>query len=107
MTFSTSLLQINLRNVLEVNEVSQICSLETTIRMYWVDPRVRMVASQEDKQIRAKKDDDEKANNNRPKGPDEPSPNELRKQSSHRGKDAGNVMATTTDDKKATKYWQI
>ena len=31
--------QINLRNVLEVNEVSQICSLETTIRMYWVDPR--------------------------------------------------------------------
>ena len=31
--------QINLRNVLEVDEVSQICSLETTIRMYWVDSR--------------------------------------------------------------------
>lgn len=33
--------QINLRNVLEINEVSQICSLETTIRMYWVDPRYK------------------------------------------------------------------
>ena len=53
------------------------------------------------------KKDDEKTNKNGPKGPDEPSPNELRKQSSHRGKDAGNVMATTTDDGKATKYWQI
>ena len=29
--------QINLRNLLEVNEVSQICSLETTIRIYWED----------------------------------------------------------------------
>lgn len=29
--------QINLRNLLEVNEVSQICSLETTIRIYWRD----------------------------------------------------------------------
>ena len=34
--------QVNLRNVLEVNEVSQICALETTIRMYWVDQRVKM-----------------------------------------------------------------
>ena len=34
--------QINLRNVLEVNEVSQICTLETTIRLYWQDTRVKM-----------------------------------------------------------------
>lgn len=32
--------QINLRNLLEVNEVSQICTLETTIRMFWLDERV-------------------------------------------------------------------
>ena len=34
--------QVNLRNVLEVNEVSQICTLETTIRMYWTDWRVKI-----------------------------------------------------------------
>ena len=34
--------QINLRNVLEVNEVSQICTLETTIRMFWLDERVSL-----------------------------------------------------------------
>ena len=34
--------QVNLRNVLEVNELSQICALETTIRLYWVDHRVKM-----------------------------------------------------------------
>ena len=34
--------QINLRNVLEVNEVSQICTLETTIRLYWQDSRVKL-----------------------------------------------------------------
>ena len=34
--------QINLRNVLEVNEVSQICTLETTIRMFWLDQRVSL-----------------------------------------------------------------
>ena len=34
--------QINLRNLLEVNEVSQICTLETTIRMFWKDYRVAM-----------------------------------------------------------------
>jgi hypothetical protein len=34
--------QVNLRNVLEVNEVSQICTLETTIRLYWKDPRVKI-----------------------------------------------------------------
>ena len=32
--------QINLRNLLEVNEVTQICTLETTIRMFWLDQRV-------------------------------------------------------------------
>ena len=32
--------QINLRNLLEVNEVSQILTLETTIRMFWLDERV-------------------------------------------------------------------
>eukprot|EP00095_Tigriopus_kingsejongensis_P009947 maker-scaffold981_size73921-snap-gene-0.17 protein:Tk09947 transcript:maker-scaffold981_size73921-snap-gene-0.17-mRNA-1 annotation:"glycine receptor subunit alpha-4-like isoform x8" len=35
--------QINLRNLLEVDEVSQLCSLEITLRMYWTDPRVTMV----------------------------------------------------------------
>ena len=34
--------QVNLRNVLEVNEVSQICTLETTIRMFWLDARVTL-----------------------------------------------------------------
>ena len=34
--------QINLRNVLEVNEVSQICTLETTIRLFWKDSRVSL-----------------------------------------------------------------
>jgi hypothetical protein len=38
--------QINLRNVLEVNEVSQICSLEMTIRMYWIDTRIAPRAEQ-------------------------------------------------------------
>lgn len=37
--------QINLRNVLEVNEVSQTCSLETTIRMYWRDWRVSILSN--------------------------------------------------------------
>ena len=32
---------INLRNILEVNEVAQIISLETSIRMFWKDLRVR------------------------------------------------------------------
>ena len=36
--------QVNLRNVLEVNEVSQICTLETTIRLYWKDERVRIAS---------------------------------------------------------------
>ena len=30
---------MNLRNIFEVNEKSQYISLETSIRMYWVDPR--------------------------------------------------------------------
>ena len=34
--------QVNLRNVLEVNEVSQICTLETTIRLYWTDRRIKL-----------------------------------------------------------------
>ena len=34
--------QVNLRNVLEVNEVSQIVTLETTIRMFWTDSRVKV-----------------------------------------------------------------
>ena len=34
--------QVNLRNVLEVNEVSQIVTLETTIRMFWTDGRVKV-----------------------------------------------------------------
>jgi len=34
--------QVNLRNVLEVNEVTQICALETTIRMFWLDSRVTL-----------------------------------------------------------------
>ncbi|TRY74426.1 hypothetical protein TCAL_05021, partial [Tigriopus californicus] len=33
--------QINLRNVLQVDEVAQICSLEMTIRMYWTDLRIK------------------------------------------------------------------
>ena len=37
--------QVNLRNVLEVNEVSQICTLETTIRMFWTDWRVKLKQS--------------------------------------------------------------
>ena len=36
--------QVNLRNVLEVNEVSQICTLETTIRLYWKDHRVQIAS---------------------------------------------------------------
>ena len=32
---------MNLRNILEVNEVAQIISLETSIRMFWKDWRVR------------------------------------------------------------------
>ena len=32
---------INLRNILEVNEVAQIISLETSIRLFWKDSRVR------------------------------------------------------------------
>jgi hypothetical protein len=32
---------INLRNVLEVNEVAQLISMETSIRMFWKDRRVR------------------------------------------------------------------
>ena len=32
---------INLRNVLEVNEVAQLISMETSIRMFWKDWRVR------------------------------------------------------------------
>ena len=32
---------INLRNILEVNEVAQLISLETSIRMYWKDWRVQ------------------------------------------------------------------
>ena len=32
---------INLRNILEVNEVAQLISMETSIRMYWKDWRVR------------------------------------------------------------------
>ena len=31
---------VNLRNILEVNEVAQLISLETSIRMYWKDWRV-------------------------------------------------------------------
>ena len=32
---------INLRNILEVNEVAQLLSMETSIRMFWKDWRVR------------------------------------------------------------------
>lgn len=32
---------INLRNILEVNEVAQLISLETSIRLFWIDWRVR------------------------------------------------------------------
>ena len=32
---------INLRNILEVNEVSQLISMETSIRMFWKDYRVQ------------------------------------------------------------------
>lgn len=32
---------INLRNILEVREKEQLVSLETTLRLYWKDPRVR------------------------------------------------------------------
>ena len=32
--------QINLRNILEVHEKQQLISLETTLRLYWKDPRV-------------------------------------------------------------------
>ena len=32
---------INLRNILEVNEVSQLISIETSIRMFWKDYRVQ------------------------------------------------------------------
>ena len=32
---------INLRNILEVNEVAQLISMETSIRMFWIDYRVR------------------------------------------------------------------
>ena len=42
--------QINLRNVLEVNEVSQICTLETTIRLYWQDFRVKLRSEDTDEQ---------------------------------------------------------
>ena len=42
--------QINLRNVLEVNEVSQICTLETTIRLYWQDSRVKLRSEDTDEQ---------------------------------------------------------
>ena len=33
---------INLRNVLGVNEKEQLISLETSLRMFWRDPRVRL-----------------------------------------------------------------
>ena len=33
---------INLRNVLGVNEKEQLISLETSLRMFWKDPRVRL-----------------------------------------------------------------
>ena len=33
---------INLRNVLEVNEVSETVSLETTLRMFWRDERLSL-----------------------------------------------------------------
>ena len=31
---------LNLRNIFEVNEKAQYITLETSIRMYWVDPRL-------------------------------------------------------------------
>lgn len=34
---------VNLRNILEVNEKAQLISLETTLRMFWIDPRVKAV----------------------------------------------------------------
>ena len=34
---------INLRNVLEVNEVAETVSLETTLRMYWKDERIALL----------------------------------------------------------------
>jgi len=37
---------MNLRNIFEVNEKSQYISLETSIRMYWVDPRLSSVPSE-------------------------------------------------------------
>ena len=39
---------INLRNILEVNEVAQLISLETSIRLFWVDWRVRADLPQND-----------------------------------------------------------
>ncbi len=33
---------INVRNILGVNEKEQLISLETSLRMFWVDPRVRL-----------------------------------------------------------------
>ena len=44
---STSVLRvnfsINLRNVLEVNEVAETVSVETTVRMFWYDSRVELL----------------------------------------------------------------
>ena len=34
---------INLRNVLEVNEVAETVSVETTVRMFWYDSRVELL----------------------------------------------------------------
>ena len=36
---------INLRNVLGVNEKEQLISLETSLRMFWKDPRVTLKSS--------------------------------------------------------------
>jgi len=36
---------INLRNILSVSEMNQLLSVETTLRLYWKDPRVKPVQS--------------------------------------------------------------
>ena len=43
---------INLRNVLEVNEISQMLTLESSIRMWWEDQRVRPVINRDSDEVR-------------------------------------------------------
>jgi len=41
---------INLRNILEVSEKEQLVSLETTLRLFWKDPRIQPLAQHLDSQ---------------------------------------------------------